>query len=73
MAYIRRWAEAEYSLAETIFKVVIFSGVRQCGKTTLMRVMADLLVPSTGRVLLDNFSGGGGTFRYRYFTRRNNP
>ena len=37
MAYIRRWAEAEYSLAETIFKVVIFSGVRQCGKTTLMR------------------------------------
>lgn len=37
MAYIRRWAEAEYRLAETIFKAVIFSGVRQCGKTTLMR------------------------------------
>ncbi len=37
MAYIRRWAEAEYRLAETIFKAVIFSGVRQCGKTTLMK------------------------------------
>lgn len=37
MAYIRRWAEAEYQLAETIFKAVIFSGVRQCGKTTLMK------------------------------------
>ena len=37
MAYIRRWAEAEYRLAETIFKAAIFSGVRQCGKTTLMR------------------------------------
>ena len=37
MAYIHRWAEDEYKLAETIFKAIIFSGVRQCGKTTLMK------------------------------------
>ena len=37
MAYIHRWAEDEYQLAESIFKAIIFSGVRQCGKTTLMK------------------------------------
>lgn len=37
MTYIRRWAEEEYLLAETIFKAIIFSGVRQCGKATLMK------------------------------------
>ncbi len=37
MSYLHRWAEDEYLLAETIFKAIIFSGVRQCGKTTLMR------------------------------------
>lgn len=37
MTYIRRWAKDEYLLAETIFKAIIFSGVRQCGKTTLMK------------------------------------
>ena len=38
MAYIKRWAETEYQLAETIFKAIIFTGVRQCGKTTLLKV-----------------------------------
>lgn len=37
MAYIKRWAETEYQLAETIFKAIIFTGVRQCGKTTLLK------------------------------------
>ena len=37
MTYIRRWAEEEFALATTVFKAVIFSGVRQCGKTTLMK------------------------------------
>lgn len=36
MSYIVRWAEAQYNLAQTVFKVLIFSGARQCGKTTLM-------------------------------------
>lgn len=37
MSYIVRWAEAQYNLAQTVFKVLIFSGARQCGKTTLMK------------------------------------
>ncbi len=39
MKYLSRWAENEYQLAETVFKTIIFSGVRQCGKTTLMQKM----------------------------------
>ncbi len=37
MSYIVRWAETQYNLAQTVFKVLIFSGARQCGKTTLMK------------------------------------
>lgn len=37
MKYLSRWAESEYELAQTVFKAIIFSGVRQCGKTTLMQ------------------------------------
>ncbi len=37
MSYIVRWTEAQYNLAQTVFKVLIFSGARQCGKTTLMK------------------------------------
>ena len=37
MKYLSRWAEIEYRLAATVFKAIIFSGVRQCGKTTLMQ------------------------------------
>jgi hypothetical protein len=37
--YIRRWTESEYELAATVFKAIIFSGVRQCGKTTLMQAV----------------------------------
>ncbi len=37
MKYLERWAKKEYDLAATVFKAIIFSGVRQCGKTTLMQ------------------------------------
>ncbi len=37
MKYLSRWTESEYELAQTVFKAIIFSGVRQCGKTTLMQ------------------------------------
>ena len=42
-------------------------GPNGAGKTTLMRIMTDLLAPSTGRVLLDgqDISGLGGEFRKR--------
>lgn len=50
MTYIRRWAESEFQMAERIFKAVIFSGVRQCGKTTLMR---ELLTKDAAYVSLD--------------------
>lgn len=50
MTYIRRWAESEFQMAERIFKAVIFSGVRQCGKTTLMR---ELLPKDAAYVSLD--------------------
>lgn len=42
-------------------------GPNGAGKTTLMRIMTDLLVPSTGRVLLDgqDISALGGEFRKR--------
>lgn len=35
MAYIRRWAEAEYRLAETIFKAVIFPELGNVAKRLL--------------------------------------
>lgn len=42
-------------------------GPNGAGKTTLMRIMTDLLAPSTGRVLLDgqDISALGGEFRKR--------
>ena len=42
-------------------------GPNGAGKTTLMRIMTNLLAPSTGRVLLDgqDISALGGEFRKR--------
>ena len=53
MTYIPRWAGKEYELASTIFKAIIFSGPRQCGKTTLMK---HLLPRDSAFASLDNAS-----------------
>lgn len=35
--YISRWAETEYDLLCQMMRIVMVSGVRQCGKTTMVR------------------------------------
>ena len=51
MELIKRWAEGEYAIAKNIFKAIIFSGVRQCGKTTLMK---EAMPAAAAYVSMDN-------------------
>ena len=72
MELIKRWAEGEYDIAKSIFKSIIFSGVRQCGKTTLMK---ESMPAGTAYVSMDNVAlmqqatEAPGMFLMRYRTK----
>ena len=55
----------EMNLAPRSNAVTVLLGATQAGKTSLMRVMAGLDAPSTGRVLVDGKSVAGVPVRER--------
>lgn len=69
MELIKRWAEGEYAIAKDIFKTILFAGVRQCGKTTLMKASmpADAAYVSMDNVALQQQAAEApGMFLLRY-------
>src|SRR5690554_8168705 len=61
---------SEMSLALQPGRITVLLGATQAGKTTLMRIMAGLDVPSSGHVFVDNQDVTGWSVRRRNVAMR---